>query len=86
MLVCGIDADAGVRDFEAPGNLPGRVRRVQRSGADFDGAPLGELDGVADEIGEYLPQARRIADEITPVLIGKRNAAQSKPLRRCGPA
>lgn len=59
-------AVAGQRDTDAG--------RLQQSGGDLwartkpsiaDLAPLGKLDGVINQIDEYLAEAQRIADQVT---------------------
>ena len=55
------DADAGVPDGEADHGLP--IRRCPRRRRHHDLALLGELEGVANEIAEDLPQPGRVAED-----------------------
>ena len=61
ILLVGGDADACVHDLELEGGF------VFGDGFRIDGhhdvAFVGELDGIADQVREHLPQAHRIADE-----------------------
>src|SRR5438067_1016968 len=55
------NADAGVTDFEGKQNR--RSISVDRIDANANRTLFGELDRVADQIGQDLPQPRRIADQ-----------------------
>ena len=61
LLLVARDADAGVDDREVQADLAGQLRR------DVDAQPdlpaVGELDRVADQVDEHLPQPQRVADE-----------------------
>jgi hypothetical protein len=58
------DAHAGVAHLEFQAAAPGRqgLAGARRPAADahLHAAPLGELDRVADQVGENLPQAHRV--------------------------
>ena len=57
----GVESDAGVDDRESdPGVGGGEIGAVH---AERDRAPVGELDGVAEEVEEDLTEARRVAEE-----------------------
>ena len=51
----------GVLDREADDQRP---RPARRRGAQRDAAALGELDGVADEVEQDLPDPRRVTDRL----------------------
>ena len=55
------EADAGVGDFKP--QLDAAVRVGQRLDADDDLARLGELDAVADEVEQHLPEPVGVADQ-----------------------
>ncbi len=60
----GLDADAGVLHGDGDGNLVGGCRPagfVLAADGDEDAARIRELDGVADEVGQDLPQAHLVA-------------------------
>ena len=61
-LLVGRDADAGVADGEVQ-RAPRRRLRLRSSTCDDDLALLGELDGVADQVDEDLPQPAGVADQ-----------------------
>ena len=56
------DADAGVADREVQHRSPSSVRASSRTSTSTWPA-RGELDGVADQVGEHLPQPDRVADD-----------------------
>jgi len=60
-LLLGIEPDAGVFDRECHPRPPAADRR--RACAHDDLAALGELDGIAQQVEQDLPDAGRIADQ-----------------------
>ena len=84
------DADAGVADRE--GQLVKRRRAVEAAGAhrEDDLAPLGELDGVGEQVEQDLAQPRHVADDGGggPVADARRpgRAPSRRPGRPPGPA
>ena len=60
-LHLGGDADAGVDDVEAEGDVGVGLGLLEN--ADDDLAALGELDGVADQVDQHLPQPDRVGPD-----------------------
>jgi hypothetical protein len=60
-LRLGVDADAGVADFEAHLHRIGGF--ADQAGAQGDAALPGELDGIADQVEQDLAQPQRIAPQ-----------------------
>src|SRR5581483_12526609 len=57
----GRDADPGVAYGEVELVLAGRDRAGRDGDADL--SPIGELDGVREQVREDLPEARHVADD-----------------------
>ena len=55
----GLMPDAGVADLEAHGDVLRGL--LDARDADHHRALLGELDRVADQVGQHLAQAQRVA-------------------------
>ena len=62
--VFAADADAGITHVEA------QVALVDGSATDVNSALRGKLNGVVDEIEEYLPEAVRVARELVVAALG----------------
>ena len=58
-LRCAFDTDAGIGDREA--QLQGVVGLGQRLHTQADRTVVGELDGIADEVDQHLPQTQGVA-------------------------
>ena len=77
---CRLDADAGVdharRASAADALAMRRDRQAQR-----DAAALGELDGVAEQVDQHLPQAMRIAEHAAAAARAASRRASTSVLR-----
>ena len=78
LLVLGRDADARVLHRDVQQDVVLRLRRETDPHGDL--AVVGELEGIAGEIGEHLAEPTRVADE-EGRHVGRRGADELQPLR-----
>ena len=67
------------RDAEVQRDVQPSALRVLARPRRSDLAALGELDGVADQVDEHLPQPDRVADDASRARRGRCRRASSRP-------